>query len=371
MNHKIFLFTVILCLSFNSLVKAQGAAAVPFLTIEPSAKANGMAGSFTAIANDASAMFYNPAGLTNMKIASVDFVNYTNWNRQYYQTGPEYWFAAGTVTIPEAGSFGISYTRYNLGKMIWTDETGAELGTFDSYEWALAVAYARTISQTISIGATLKGIFSNLSSVSVGTENRNSSASAGAIDIGLLWQNFLPGAAFSKRLLSKRMTRWSMHRPAPGPSIGISITNIGPAISYADPDQADPLPQMLRLGLSWNFLDTDIIGSLISIDARKLLVKRYRDGSSDAFYEALFTSWEDSGVEDIALSIGQEISIMTFFSLRVGRFIESSKYGARNYWTYGFSAGPETARFNFSVIDVDDNSFLNETKFICVFSVAY
>jgi hypothetical protein len=59
-----------LILSFT-LCFAQEQTAVPFLKLSPSAKANGMAGAYCAVSNDASAMYFNPAGLTQMQLAAL------------------------------------------------------------------------------------------------------------------------------------------------------------------------------------------------------------------------------------------------------------------------------------------------------------
>jgi hypothetical protein len=74
---------------------------------------------------------------------------------------------------------------------------------------------------------------------------------------------------------------WLQRPLPPGPAIGIAIQNIGPHVEYMDQNQRDPLPQNLRLGLAWQIVDTDIAGVLISADIQKLLVKKYKDGSSD------------------------------------------------------------------------------------------
>jgi len=50
-----------------------GTTAVPVLQIPMSARAAGMGTSFTAVASDASAMFYNPAGLARLNAHELDF----------------------------------------------------------------------------------------------------------------------------------------------------------------------------------------------------------------------------------------------------------------------------------------------------------
>lgn len=57
------------------LLAAAPAGAEPFPVLHPSARALGMGGAYTAVADDAGAMFYNPAGLTQVEGARPDLVN--------------------------------------------------------------------------------------------------------------------------------------------------------------------------------------------------------------------------------------------------------------------------------------------------------
>ncbi|GIS71562.1 MAG: hypothetical protein CM1200mP10_11390 [Candidatus Neomarinimicrobiota bacterium] len=47
--------------------KRVGKSGFGFLKISPSARAAGMGDAFTAVANDVTTIFYNPAGLTKLK----------------------------------------------------------------------------------------------------------------------------------------------------------------------------------------------------------------------------------------------------------------------------------------------------------------
>jgi len=55
-----------------------GAAGSQFLKIGVGARASGMAGAYTAVANDLTALYWNPAGLADIKEMSAEF-HYTQW----------------------------------------------------------------------------------------------------------------------------------------------------------------------------------------------------------------------------------------------------------------------------------------------------
>ncbi len=321
---------IILLLFSFSQIFAQGETAVPFLTLEPSARANGMAGSFTAVSNDAFSMYYNPAGIANSEYGSFGYYRY-NWYPDH--PDPSYLYTAGTFTLPEIGSFGISYTEMYFGENARIDENGNYLGKLESKEWALSLGYARNLSPTTTMGASLKIIVSQLGNVRVG-EPEDGKDTGFALDLGFLFKNFFPDLCYEHNYLNIPYEKYMNHRTFSGPSIGISLINIGPSMVYLG--YKDPLPQQLRIGLAWNIIDTDILGLIATSDVRKFLIKRDEEGP-DQFYEAWFTSWEGLSFNEIQFSYGAEFSFFYLLSLRFGRYFPGRRGVGEDYWTYGFS----------------------------------
>ncbi|MEJ2052772.1 MAG: PorV/PorQ family protein, partial [Calditrichaceae bacterium] len=248
-NRLVSLSIILLCAEF---IFAQGEAAVPFLLIDPSVKGQAMAGAMGSVTNDASAVFYNPACLVRTTRFSGE-VNHLSWLPQFNFNDLNYYQTAAAFHLPKYGWFGINFSYLNLGSNILTDEVGNELGTFHSYEWFISLGYAYKFSNSKSLGVNFKLFQSNLTdrSVTVGTETGDGNVTSFAFDIGYLQQNILPDYCYHKRYLDKNFTKWTLHRQPPGISLGISISNIGPAITYIDKKQEDPIPQNLRLCVSW------------------------------------------------------------------------------------------------------------------------
>ena len=370
--YRLLILVSLISLTIANLF-AQGEAAVPFLLIDPSAKGNAMAGAMGSVTNDASANFYNPACLVRTKYISAES-NHIRWVPQFNFDDLHYDQTSVAFKIPKAGHFGISFCRLDLGENVWTDETGAELGKFDSYEWAFSIGYGYRFSKYAAIGFNFKLIQSNLGdfNVSVGSKKGDGKTTGYAFDIGLIFENIFTESCYYGRTLDKIYSKWFIHRPPPGINFGLSISNIGPKITYIDKAQADPLPQNLRLGISWNYVDTDIIGLITSVDTQKLLVKKDTSGNADSFVKAWFTSWDEDGVNDMTLSIGQQITIMSVFSLRMGFFYEDPNHGARKYYTYGLSFGPETLSLNISWFDeVEKEHSKDHDRWFWGLSLAY
>ncbi|MBC8181052.1 PorV/PorQ family protein [candidate division KSB1 bacterium] len=80
---KLFFLTIILLISVTSVfsqqnIKRLGKSGFTFLKLSPSARAAALGDAYTAIANDAYAIFYNPAGLTQINKFAYGFT-YGKW----------------------------------------------------------------------------------------------------------------------------------------------------------------------------------------------------------------------------------------------------------------------------------------------------
>ncbi|MEO0203182.1 MAG: hypothetical protein ABIL37_05645, partial [candidate division WOR-3 bacterium] len=90
-------------------------AAAPVLTIYPGAVATGMGGAFTAFSDDMSAIYYNPAGLSNFKNISLFGWQHSNWLLGLI---PDAYFEFGSFTYPtRRGTVGIGITYLTIGEV--------------------------------------------------------------------------------------------------------------------------------------------------------------------------------------------------------------------------------------------------------------
>lgn len=131
-----------------------GISTAQFLKIGVGGRASAMGDAFVAIANDASALYWNPAGLTQFSEHQILF-SHNKWVVDINHD-----FIGGVYHLDEANSFGIAFTALTMQKMPVTTEF-APFGTgefFGFSDVALAVSYSRKMTDQFSFGGTIRYI---------------------------------------------------------------------------------------------------------------------------------------------------------------------------------------------------------------------
>ncbi len=151
------LISVILILAFTGTSFAQDNAtatgAASYLRLGSGARAIGMGKAYTSLANDASASFWNPAGLVG-----VEKFDFTITNRLFENAdfGTEYFAASLAYKISEKyGSVGLSVFNYTVDEIFNFDENANYLGDFGLIERAVFLSYGYG-NDIFSLGASLK-----------------------------------------------------------------------------------------------------------------------------------------------------------------------------------------------------------------------
>jgi len=247
---------LMMVMSFSRAL-AVGEAGVPSQIIPPGARANGMGETFTAIADDATASWWNPGGVAFLKGKNLAFM--------HSQLVPDlasdvyYEYLGYTQEVSGVGtlSFGIIYLTY--GTWTATTPSGDTIRDVDSWEASGIVTFAVPLTENLGVGLSGKYIHANLAPADVTLERLDGTGHSVAIDGGVLWklpQLKIPG------------TGLTMHRL----NLGASLTNLGPDITFIDQEQSDPLPVNLRLGAAWNPISSEINSLLLTFDLEQSLV---------------------------------------------------------------------------------------------------
>jgi hypothetical protein len=348
------LIFIAILLIFSVNIFAQGESAVPFLLIAPGARAGGMGEAGVAYANDATAIYWNPAGLAfQYEDPEVDArreisLMHSKWLPQFNFSDLWYDYMAGRFYMDDLGMFGASITYMNLGENVQTDDQGNTLGTFDSFEYAITGSYATKLKQNLSIGVNLKFIQSNLtpSDLQVGAETTDGTGTSFAIDLGVLW---IPAYDFLHNRLS----------------FGANLANVGPKVTYNDKAQADPLPTNLRVGLAYKILDSEFNRLTAVYDMNRMLVYREGESSDNVFKAAFYSAWFKGSLSErirrFTHALGLEYWYGNLIALRAGYFYEDEDYGARKFATFGGGIAYSIFAVDFSYIWAKNDHPLGDT----------
>lgn len=231
-----------------------------FLNYGSNVRSLGMGRAFVALADDASALYYNPAGLMRLKRG---YSLYGMHFRPFYES--DYSFVSLAINRPDPtatglksiffgprSAWGFSFVHQGSDGYEQRDEYDNLLDeNFGLYQQAFMLAFAREAAGTagiLSYGATFKLIRHGVTNA---TAELNNSESGVGLDIGAQLQMINPP-------LIKELTRvpivgpfFQLRRLMPL-RIGVSIRNvISPRLGYGG--KSDKYPTTLRIGASYLF----------------------------------------------------------------------------------------------------------------------
>lgn len=208
-----------------------GQTGLSFLKIGVGPRAAGMGNAATAVVDDASALFWNPARIIASKGMDATFIH-TQWLQDISHE------FIGVTASNGVSAVGLGFTIMSIDGLERRTNipTHQPLASFNAYDVVLSGTYARKIKEHISVGITLKGLSEKI---------LFDSASGFAVDLGFAYK-----------------------RVENGLFLGGTIRNIGPKMSFIR-EQFD-LPREVRIGAGYT-PDIDGLGKrlLISADLSK------------------------------------------------------------------------------------------------------
>jgi outer membrane protein OmpA-like peptidoglycan-associated protein len=157
----------------------SGTTAANFLSMGAGARPAGLGEAFTAVADEASGMYYNPAGPAFMYSPELQAMH-SLW------LGDLTYSYLGYVHPTLSGTYGIGF-QYLTGPAIPKLANGVRTGDFSYYDTAATLLYAARLNDTFALGFTLRGLQSQIDT---------SGLTACTGDFGFLYRTIEEGFSF-------------------------------------------------------------------------------------------------------------------------------------------------------------------------------
>lgn len=210
-------------------------------------RASGMGDAFTALADDASATWFNPAGLAHIKRQAQ--MNHANWFADLNHD-----FLTVVLPVTNFGTIGVWANALTMGEIEQTtvdnpttpvreDEgTGLTIGANDL---AFGLSYARIITDKLSVGITVKGVQQTIWDMG---------ASGIGVDLGLFYNT-----GFKSLRLGAAVTNFGTQLSFSGPHLDYNFywPDSGPSqLQGSYKTTPAPLPTAFRFGVAMDLVQT-------------------------------------------------------------------------------------------------------------------
>ncbi|MFA5780107.1 MAG: PorV/PorQ family protein [Elusimicrobiota bacterium] len=205
------ILSVLICVHLWLISPCFSNTGASFLNIGTSARAISMGGAYVGVADDANAISYNPAGLSQLNRNEI-VAQHTEWISDIKHD-----FLAGAFPLRNS-TVGFSVVYLSQGKIEGRDENRNATDSFSAYDVATTISYSKKINEKVKLGTNLKIIQQKIE-----TEH----ATGVAIDIGTLYNTGI-----------KNLTA------------GLSFQNLGPKMTFIS--EGYNLPFTATLGAGYN-----------------------------------------------------------------------------------------------------------------------
>jgi hypothetical protein len=354
MKNKLIIGLVLMLFVSKNMMAQERAitTAAPFLLIVPDARAGGMGDVGVSSSPDVYAQHHNPAKYAFSEAQFNLGFNYTPWMRELVNDV----FLGGFTfanRLNERSAWAASLKYFTLGEIQLTDGSGNEIGKEKPNELALDGTYAMKLSETYSMGVTLRYIRSDFALKVENSELKT--VNSIAVDISGYYQS-------EEDYYGDISGKWRG---------GFNISNIGPKVRYTDGGAENFIPTNLKIGGGFDFILDDYNTISTNLEFNKLLVPTppVRDdlgnvieGKEDnvGWVKGIFQSFGDAPdgfseeLKEFTWGLGAEYVYDRSFALRAGYFNEHDLKGARKYFTLG-------AGFKFKSSSIDISYLFNSS----------
>ncbi|MEE9456089.1 MAG: PorV/PorQ family protein [bacterium] len=297
-----------------------------WLLIEPGSRPGGLGKTFTGLADDVNASYYNPGGLALLEKNGLSVMHEPRGTDQLKDMFYDY--VAFSYDTGRFGTLCFDVIYSDAGKSDITDDQSRVLGVLHSYGAAPSLYWSYPVLKDLGVGAGLTYVYEHLTDL------------PGGVDSQLL---------FNGGVLYKT--------PLKGLSGGLAFTNLGPNKSGTRVNEEKqeievswPPPRTMRLGLAYKVFSSDLNDLTVAADGSKLLMN-LDDRLSEEFGQAVYSGGAEymyakmiavragyyrdrwGEIEGLALGFGFAYKGLSFDYARVP---EGEAFGDRHRFAVGY-----------------------------------
>lgn len=236
---KIAIVSILIMLLFAGTASAKmatefhlGTTAFQFVKLPVSARGIALGNAYSALVDDSTALYWNPAALAGLKGLDVQLMYssyFVDTNYQFMSIGLPVKIKQQD-NIVDYGTFGLGIKYVNYGEFEYTYPTGytsepdEDGDTFTCYDYQLIFGYGKQLTDSFRFGFTINYLYEKLEEYE---------ADAYSFDLGFTYQN----PDFMKNV-----------------RLSFTAGNMGSNIQYYE--KRWEMPVIARYGMFWKFLET-------------------------------------------------------------------------------------------------------------------
>ncbi|MDO8735299.1 MAG: PorV/PorQ family protein [Elusimicrobiota bacterium] len=166
-------FIGLLCLINQATTYAMGNTSAEFLLIPKAARTSAMAGAASAIADDSTAIFYNPAGIGFLKEKNVS-LSHSEWLEDINFESISY-----SMPVKNKFSLGLGFEYLGIGNIQGQESMNSPTRKFNSYDFSSIVGLSYLFNKNFSVGGAVRYIEEKID---------DEKTWAGSFDIGTIYR---------------------------------------------------------------------------------------------------------------------------------------------------------------------------------------
>jgi hypothetical protein len=278
-----------------------------WLYIEPGSRPGGLGKTFTGLADDVNASYYNPGGLALQEKNGVTVMHEPRGVAELSDIFYDY--VAFSYRTGKYGTLSTDIVYSDAGKSLITDEQNNEYGYMHSYGAAPSVYWSYPLSANLGVGAGVTYVYEHLTDLPGGVNDQILG------NAGVLYKT-----------------------PLKGLSSGLAFTNVGQSqsgtrvVNQRQVEVKWPPPRTVRFGVGYKILSTDL-NDLTAVGDMSKLLMNFDESFGDELGQAVYSG-------------GAEYIYAKMVAVRAGYYRD--KAGEINGLTLGFGFSYKNLSFDYA-----------------------